>query len=72
MQTDCKALGFSTHIKQEFTMTEQPSNKTEVISTFPAGEQVPVTEVHNSKTLQSRMGRKKNKQPKTDLQIMST
>lgn len=59
MQTDCKALGFSTHIKWEFTTTEQPSNKTEFISTFPAGEQVPVTEVHSSKTLESRKGKKK-------------
>lgn len=61
MQTDCEALGFSTHIKGEFTVTEQPSNKTEFISIFPAGEQVPVTEVYNSKTLESRNGKKKKK-----------
>lgn len=54
MQTDRAALGFSTHIKWEFTITEQPSNKTEV-----TGEQVPVTDMHSSKTLQSRKGEKK-------------
>lgn len=42
-------------------MTEQPSNKTEFISTFPAGEQVPVAEVHSSKTLESRRGKKQTK-----------
>lgn len=54
MKTDCAALDFSTNSKWKFTITKQLSNKTEVISTLPAGEQVPMTEACSSKKLQSR------------------
>jgi len=58
MKTDCGALGFSTNFKWKFTITKLISNKTKVISMLPAGEQVPVTELHNSRKLQSSKGKK--------------